>query len=47
MRGVFACGVGLVALLVGGPGVAVAAVLLSPVLSFAVHLLEAPARPAS
>lgn len=48
MRAVFACGVGLAALLVGGPAVAVAAVLLSPVLAVALHLLApAPARHAS
>jgi hypothetical protein len=40
--------VGLTALLVGGPAVAVIAVLLSPVLAVAFHLLapQAP-RPAS
>ncbi len=47
MRAIFACGVGLAALLVGGPGVAVAAVLLSPVLSVAFRLLTPPPRPAS
>jgi len=45
MKGIFACLTGLAALLVGGPGAATVAVLLSPLLSFAIWLLRPGVQP--